>query len=68
MLEQIGYNLSRLKRYPRLYPDNVQLNQALVEVYRHIFKFCEQAWAAFGEGKKEKKKSKQSLIHLQHAI
>lgn len=58
MLEQIGYNISRLKRYPQLYPDNNVLNQAMAHVYRHIFLFCEKARAAFGEGKRKKEKSK----------
>lgn len=57
MLEQIGYNISRLKRYPQLYPITV-LEQAMAHVYRHIFLFCEKARAAFGEGKRKKEKSK----------
>lgn len=61
MLQQIGYNLSRLKRYSRLYPDNTELNQAMAHIYRHIFLFCEKARAAFGEGKKKKARSKHSL-------
>lgn len=64
MLEQIGYNLSRLKRYPRLYPNNTDIGQAMAYVYRHIFLFCEKAKVAFGEGKRKKNKSKQSAIYM----
>lgn len=64
MLEQIGYNLSRLKRYPRLYPNNAELSQAMAHVYRHIFLFCEKARVAFGEGKRKKDNSKQSVIYV----
>lgn len=58
MFEQIGYNLSRLRRYPRLYPDNEQLMKALVEVYKHVIKFCTKARAVFTEGKSKKGRCK----------
>ena len=62
MFEQIGYNLSRLRRYPRLYPDSEQLMKALVEVYKNIIKFCAKAREVFMEGKKRRSRCKKDEV------
>jgi hypothetical protein len=43
MLEEIGYILSCLRRYPRLYPDNQILRESMVEIFQAIIQFCTRA-------------------------
>ncbi|KAJ5794740.1 hypothetical protein N7457_001339 [Penicillium paradoxum] len=52
MFEEIGYILSCLRRYPRLYPDNEILRNSMVEIFHLIFQFCSRARDVFHQGKK----------------
>ncbi|KAK3318708.1 ankyrin repeat-containing domain protein [Apodospora peruviana] len=51
MLEDIGLVLSRLPRYPHLYPDNKNLKEYMVNIYSAIFDFCTKARRVFRLGK-----------------
>lgn len=56
MLERIGRDLSSLRRYPKLYPDNERLKHEMVQIYQIIFDFCSKARNVFlkgGEGHKK---------------
>ncbi|KAJ5093256.1 hypothetical protein N7456_009117 [Penicillium angulare] len=52
MLEEIGYILSCLRRYPRLYPDNEILRDSMVDIFQSIIQFCSKARDVFHQGKK----------------
>lgn len=52
MLEEIGYILSCLRRYPRLYPDNQILRESMIEIFQAIIQFCTRARDVFHQGKK----------------
>lgn len=52
MFEEIGYILSCLRRYPRLYPDNQILRESMVEIFQSIMQFCTRARDVFHQGKK----------------
>ncbi|KAJ5439445.1 uncharacterized protein N7458_010443 [Penicillium daleae] len=52
MFEEIGYILSCLRRYPRLYPDNKILRESMVEIFQAIMQFCTRARDVFHQGKK----------------
>ncbi|KAK3943389.1 ankyrin repeat-containing domain protein [Diplogelasinospora grovesii] len=51
MLEEVGTVLSRLPRYPHLYPDNDNLRQAMVDIYQAIFELVTKARHVFRVGK-----------------
>ncbi|KAL4876756.1 ankyrin repeat-containing domain protein [Aspergillus karnatakaensis] len=51
MFEEIGYNLTCLRRYPRLYPDNEVLREAMVDIFGAIIEFCAEARKVFREGR-----------------
>ncbi|KAL2837355.1 ankyrin repeat-containing domain protein [Aspergillus pseudoustus] len=53
MFEEIGYNLTCLRRYPRLYPDNDVLKESMVDIFQAIVEFCVKAREVFQQGKKE---------------
>ena len=56
MLERIGRDLTSLRRYPKLYPDNQRLKQHMVQIYQIIFDLCAKARHVFlkgGEGDKK---------------
>jgi len=56
MLVRIGRDLSSLRRYPKLYPDNKRLKHEMVQVYQIIFDFCSEARNVLlrgGEGDKK---------------
>lgn len=55
MLQQIGLNLNSLRRFPRLYPHNKQLEVAMVDVYQTIFDFCSEAREVFKKAGDKKK-------------
>ncbi|KAK0666772.1 ankyrin repeat-containing domain protein [Cercophora samala] len=64
MLENIGTILSRLERYPTLYPDNENIKAPMVDIYIAIFEFCAQAKHVFRVGKEKC----QGLKRLTHAV
>ncbi|KAK4176463.1 ankyrin repeat-containing domain protein [Triangularia setosa] len=51
MLENIGTTLSRLERYPMLYPDNDNIKAPMVDIYIAIFELCGKARHVFRVGK-----------------
>ncbi|KAK0726550.1 ankyrin repeat-containing domain protein [Apiosordaria backusii] len=51
MLENIGTILSRLERYPTLYPDNDNIKEPMVDIYKAIFELCAKAKHVFRVGK-----------------
>ncbi|RDW72765.1 uncharacterized protein DSM5745_07937 [Aspergillus mulundensis] len=53
MFEEIGYNLGRLRRFPRLYPDNDVLTESMVDIFQAILEFCSKARAVFRQGKND---------------
>ncbi|CAP62321.1 uncharacterized protein PODANS_0_150 [Podospora anserina S mat+] len=53
MLENIGTILSRLERYPTLYPDNENIKAPMVDIYIAIFEFCVRAKQIFRVGKEK---------------
>lgn len=52
MFEEIGYILSCLRRYPRLYGDNQVLRDSMVEIFQSIMQFCSRARDLFHQGRK----------------
>ena len=70
MLEDIGHLLSRLPRYPELYPDNEKLKQAIASIYASIFDFCFKAKHVFraGKGKNGAIKKISNAVSLATAI
>ncbi|KAF3386295.1 Ankyrin-3, partial [Penicillium rolfsii] len=52
MFEEIGYILSCLRRYPRLYPNNQILRESMVEIFHAMMQFCTRARDVFHQGKK----------------
>ncbi|OQE40983.1 hypothetical protein PENCOP_c005G00758 [Penicillium coprophilum] len=52
MFEEIGYILSCLRRYPRLYGNNQVLRDSMVEIFQSIMQFCSRARDLFHQGKK----------------
>ncbi|KAJ6168864.1 hypothetical protein N7497_001707 [Penicillium chrysogenum] len=52
MFEEIGYILSCLRRYPRLYGDNQVLRDSMVEIFQSIMQFCSRARHLFHQGRK----------------
>ncbi|KAK4194345.1 ankyrin repeat-containing domain protein [Triangularia verruculosa] len=53
MLENIGTILSRLERYPTLYPDNENIKAPMVDIYIAIFDLCAKAKHVFRVGKEK---------------
>ncbi|KAL2793672.1 ankyrin repeat-containing domain protein [Aspergillus keveii] len=53
MFEEIGYNLTCLRRYPRLYPDNDVLKESMVDIFQAIVEFCTKARDVFQQGKNQ---------------
>jgi hypothetical protein len=53
MFEEIGYNLTCLRRYPRLYPDNDVLKESMVEIFQAIVEFCTKARDVFQQGRNQ---------------
>ncbi|KAL8869919.1 MAG: hypothetical protein Q9174_003911, partial [Haloplaca sp. 1 TL-2023] len=47
MLQQVGLHLNSLRRFPRLYPHNNRLENAMVDVYRVVFQFLTDARSVF---------------------
>lgn len=43
MLENIGLVLTRLPRFPALYPDNAEIKVRIVDIHDAIFEFCSKA-------------------------
>ncbi|KAJ0418603.1 ankyrin repeat-containing domain protein [Aspergillus carlsbadensis] len=53
MFEEIGYNLTCLRRYPRLYPDNDVLKESMVDIFQAIVEFCTKARNVFQQGRSQ---------------
>lgn len=51
MLENIGLVLTRLPRFPALYPDNAEIKSRMVDIHDAIFEFCAKARHVFRVGK-----------------
>jgi hypothetical protein len=51
MFEEIGRNLTGLRRYPKLYPNNKILQESMVKIFKKIFEFCSKAKHVFKAGK-----------------
>jgi hypothetical protein len=51
MFEEIGRNLTGLRRYPKLYPNNKILQESMVKIFKRIFEFCSRAKYVFRAGK-----------------
>jgi len=51
MLENIGLVLTRLPRFPDLYPDNANIKTYMADIYDTIFEFCAKARRIFRLGK-----------------
>ncbi|KAK1836349.1 ankyrin repeat-containing domain protein [Podospora conica] len=51
MLENIGLVLTRLPRFPELYPDNAEIKTCMVDIYDAIFEFCAKVRHVFRVGK-----------------
>ena len=54
MLQQIGFMLSSLRRFPKLYPHNDHLASAMVAVYQKIFEFCAKARKVFFDARERR--------------
>ncbi|KAI4109132.1 MAG: hypothetical protein LQ339_001938, partial [Xanthoria mediterranea] len=67
MLEQVGLHLNSLRRFPRLYPNNRRLEDAMVDVYRIIFRFCTEARNVFKKVS-GKKVCPKSMVGLRSGI
>ena len=51
MLENIGLVLTRLPRFPELYPDNAEIKTRMVDIYDAVLEFCANAIHVFRVGK-----------------
>ncbi|KAL8647244.1 MAG: hypothetical protein Q9226_006514 [Calogaya cf. arnoldii] len=67
MLEQVGLHLNSLRRFPRLYPHNERLEDAMVDGYRIIFRFCTDARNVFKKVS-DKKVCQKGMIGLRSMI
>ncbi|KAL8993605.1 MAG: hypothetical protein Q9169_006219 [Polycauliona sp. 2 TL-2023] len=67
MLEQVGLHLNSLRRFPRLYPHNERLENAMVDVYRIIFRFCTDARNVFKKVS-DKKICQKGMIGLRSMV
>lgn len=54
MLQQIGFMLNSLRRFPKLYPYNDHLASAMVDVYQKIFEFCAKARKVFFDAREQR--------------
>ncbi|KAL8732257.1 MAG: hypothetical protein Q9166_002829 [cf. Caloplaca sp. 2 TL-2023] len=67
MLQQVGLHLNSLRRFPRLYPHNDQLETAMVDVYKVIFQLCIDARNVFKKVS-DKKVCQKGMIGLRSMV